>query len=405
MTSETRVAVVGGGQAGLSVSYWLQRFDVDHIVFERAEAGDSWKKRWDSFCLVTPNWSLRLPGFPYAGSDPDGFMPRDDIVDYVRRYRRFVDPPLGPLEVRKITPDDGRWLLETDSGAHTAQSVVVAGGSFQTASLPKGAESISSHVAQIHSSEYRNPSQLPTGAVLVVGSAQSGCQIVDDLRSEGREVWLSVSSAVRIPRRYRGRDVFAWLRETGFLELPMSQHPEGPEARYSANPHVSGRDGGKELNLREFGQSGVRLVGRFAGADGAKIRFKSDLEQRIETADEACRQIESNLDGYIEEADIEAPADDRIPVEWGPTGVPTQIDLDEEGITSVVWATGFSRDYSWIEGLETDGHGYPIEQRGVTDLAGLYFVGLHGMHTIGSGLFYGVGTDAEYVVGHLTSRS
>lgn len=406
MASDTRVAVVGAGQAGLATSYWLQQHGLDHIVFERGEPGDSWKKRWDSFCLVTPNWSLQLPGFPYHGDDPNGFMPRDEIVGYVEGYHRFVDPPMRqPIEVSRVSRDDDGWLLSTDSGTHRADAVVVAGGSFQDGAIPRGAESISTKVAQIHSSQYRNHSQLPEGAVLVVGSAQSGCQIVDDLRSEGRDTWLSVSSAVRIPRRYRGKDVFDWLKETGFIELPLTEHPEGPESRFSANPHVSGRDGGKELDLREFGQSGVHLVGRFSGADGSTVRFASDLEQRIEAADEACREMESNLDQYIEEAGIDAPPDDRTPVDWSPTEVPTEIDVEKEGINSVVWATGFSRDYSWIESLETNAHGYPIEERGVTDLAGLYFVGLHGMHTIGSGLFYGVGDDARYVVEHLKQQS
>jgi len=401
MASDTRVAVVGGGQAGMSASYWLQRSNIDHVVFERGTPGDSWRGRWDSFCLVTPNWSVRLPGLPYDGDDPDGFMPRDEIVDYVERYHRFVDAPMERrVEVTKLSRHNGHWLLETDSGDRSADAVIVAGGSFQRGSIPPSAGSISSEVIQIHSSEYRNPSQLPEGAVLVVGSAQSGCQIVDDLRSEGRATWLSVSSAVRIPRRYRGKDMFGWLRDTGFLELPMSEHPEGPESRFSANPHVSGRDGGKELNLREFGQSGVRLVGRFTEADGSLMRFAPDLEQRIEAADEACQGIEDNLDRFIQEAGIEAPPDDRAPVDWTPTDVPTEIDLGTEGINSVVWATGFSRDYSWVDALDTNRHGYPIEERGVTGLPGLYFLGLHGMHTIGSGLFYGVGDDARYVVEH-----
>lgn len=406
MAFDTRVAVVGGGQAGLATSYWLSQNEIEHLVFERRRPGDSWRNRWDSFCLVTPNWSVRLPGFPYDGDDPDGFMPRDEIVDYIERYHRFVDPPMQEhVEVDRVGHSEDRWVLETESGPAVADAVVIAGGSFQNGRIPSGAPSISADVKQIHSSEYRRPSQLPDGAVLVVGSAQSGCQIVDDLRAAGRATWLSVSGAVRIPRRYRGKDVFAWLKETGFIDLPLTEHPKGPESRFSANPHVSGRDGGRELNLREFGRSGVGLVGRFSDAEGTTVHFASDLTERIEAADEACREMENSLDEYIEETGIDAPPDDREPVDWSPTDVPTEIDLNAEGITSVIWATGFSRDYSWIENLETNAHGYPVEERGVTDLQGLYFVGLHGMHTLGSGLFYGVGDDARYVVEQIERRS
>lgn len=402
MPFDIPVAVVGGGQAGLATSYWLRQHEIDHVVFERGASGDTWRRRWDSFRLVSPNWTLNLPGFAYDGSDPDGFMPRDEIVDYVERYRDFVDAPLeSPVEVTGISPTDNGWQLATDAGDWRAHQVVVAAGSFQRGAAPRGAAGMSSDMHQIHSGAYRNPGELPAGGVLVVGSGQSGCQIADDLHQAGRDVWLSMGSATRVPRRYRGRDLFSWVLDIGLLEAPMSEHPQGPEARYQANPQASGRDGGKDINLRAFGRDGVHLLGRFVGAEGSRARFAPDLIERLDAADAACEQLVQGIEQYIASTGMDLPPDDREPVEWVPSNVPETIDLEDEHISTVIWGTGYSRDYSWIDGLDTDARGYPVTERGVTALPGLYFVGLHGMHSLSSGLFWGVGADAEHVVSHV----
>lgn len=403
MSIDIPVAVVGGGQAGLATSYWLQQNDIEHVVFERGESGDTWRRRWDSFCLVSPNWTLNLPGMPYDGPDPDGFMPRDGIVDYVEAYRDFVDPPMeNPVEVQSVCSIDAGWRLATSSGEWDARQVVAAGGSFQSGAVPPTAASLSSDIHQIHSHEYRNPQQIPEGPVLVVGSGQSGCQITDSLREAGREVWLSVGGATRVPRSYRGRDLFAWVLDIGLLEAPMSEHPQGPEARYAANPQASGRDGGKDVNLRQFGRDGVRLLGRFEDASGAEMRFAPDLIDRLDAADEACHQLIDGIEQFIAYNGMDLPPDDSEAIDWTPSDVRGRVDLAKEDISTVIWCTGYDRDYSWIEGLEIDAHGYPIEERGVTGLPGLYFVGLHGMHSLSSGLFWGVGGDAEHVVTHVT---
>ncbi len=400
-----RVAVIGGGQAGLSASFWLKEVGCDHVVFDRGRTGDTWRHRWDSFCLVSPNWSLNLPGFPYAGDDPDGFIPRDAIAAYVEAYRRSFDPPvMDSIEVTSLRPAPGKWELVTTDGSWTADNVVVATGPFPIPSIPDLATGLDPGIVQLHSHDYRNPSQPPEGAVLVVGSAQSGCQIVDDMHLAGREVWLSVSSAGRAPRRYRGHDGAWWLRELGFIDHPIDEPPLDPAVRFMSNGHVSGRDGGKDLNLRAFGRDGVKLVGRLLEATGSGARFSADLEERLEAADQGSARIESMIDEFIESHGIEAPKDDLPPVVWSPDGAPERVDLAAEGISTIVWATGYHLDFSWIQAPVFGPRDYPNQRRGVTEAEGLYFVGLNGLHSIGSGLFWGVGRDAEYVVRHLAAR-
>jgi len=235
------VAVVGAGQAGLATSYWLAKREIDHVLLERDRSGDSWRDRWDSFCLVTPNWTLDLPGFPYDGDDPDGFIPRNAIADFVAQYRDLLNAPVREsTEVSNLRPSGEGWTLTTEGREFLARVVVVATGAFPFLSIPPVANSIRSDLFQIHSQKYRRPSALPEGGVLVVGSGQSGAQIVDDLVIEGREVWLSIGQSSRGPRRYRGKDMAYWLREVGFTDMPMTE-----EMRQGASIIVSGRDGGR----------------------------------------------------------------------------------------------------------------------------------------------------------------
>lgn len=395
------VVVVGGGQAGLSTSYHLAQRGIDHVVFERDRPGDSWCHRWDSFCLVTPNASLRLPGFPYDGDDPDGFIPRDEIADYVKRFAESFDAPVRHgTAVTSIAPHDGGWLVSTHQDEAVADSVVVATGGYQHPSIPRASGLVDPSITQIHSDDYRNPGDLPDGDVLVVGSAQSGTQIVDDLRLDGRGVWLSVSASGRGPRRYRGKDLFLWLGEIGFLERPV----EDESARSSASVHVSGRDGGKDLNLRAFGRDGVRLVGRVERAEGSRLGFTDDVPERLEAADLVAANLEQAIDSYIDERGIDAPPPDDVPIEWTPNETPDEVDLAAADIGSIVWATGYRLEFSWIDAEVFDKRGSPIQQRGVTGAPGLYFIGLPLMYTPGSSLFWGVGADAGYIVDHIEAR-
>ncbi len=404
MGKHLETVVVGGGQAGLSVSWHLTQKGREHIVLDRGNIGDAWRKRWDTFCLVTPNWTCRLPGVPYDGDDPDGFMLRDEIVAYVVRFAESFDPPYrSGVEVRRLKPsaNRGRFSLDTSEDKLSADNVIVAAGTYQRPNIPSWASALPDDIVQIHTQDYRNPEQLPEGAVLVVGSGQSGCQVVEDLHMAGREVHLCVGKAARVPRRYRGRDYIQWLEITGFAELPIAKHPDGLAIRFKPNAHLSGRDGGRTIDLRRLALEGIKLHGRLVNAEGNQIFFADDLAKNLDAADEACRKRVAMIDRYVAKNGVQAPPSDLEKFDWQPDAKPESLDLIEAGIRSVIYATGFRVDFSWIDLPVLDERGYPRYERGVTEVPGLYFVGLHWLHTWGSGLFYQVGQDAEHVVKHL----
>lgn len=398
------VAVVGGGQAGLSVSYWLRERGIEHIVIEANRVGHEWReRRWDTFCLVTPNWQCKLPGFPYRGSDPDGFMVRNEIVRYLEDYAAFFRPPL--VEGVSVTglrrASSGVFELATSGGDLTADQVVVATGPYHTPSVPRMAERLPTDIAQIHSSRYRNADGLPEGAVLVVGTGQSGCQIAEDLHLAGRQVHLAVGSAPRVARFYRGRDCVAWLDEMGHYAKGIDEFGDADAVRMRVNHYVTGRDGGRDIDLRAFAQDGMRLYGRLASVDGAALEFAGDLLVNLDRADAVAESIKDAIDAHIAAHGIEAPEETRYVPVWEPDEKPASLDLTAAGITSVVWSTGFARDHRWIEIPAFDGRGYPMHWRGVTSTPGLYFLGLPWQYSWGSGRFEAVGRDAEFLAGHI----
>ena len=404
MSKHSDTIVVGGGQAGLSASWHLRRAGRDHLILDRGRIGDTWRRRWDSFCLVTPNWMCRLPGFAYDGDEPDGFMLRDEIVAYVERFAQSFDPPCrAGVKVERLRPASGRgrFALDTSAGTFAADNVIVATGTHQHPKLPPWSGRLAKDVVQLHTADYRNPAQLPGGAVLVVGSGQSGCQVVEDLLGAGRDVHLCVGRAPRIPRRYRGRDALEWDRITGYLELTVDRHPKGRAIRFKPHAHLSGRDGGRTIDLRRLALEGVRLHGRLLDADGGRLHVADDLAETLDAIDKDCREFTEEIDGYIAENGIDAPESDLEPVDWQPRPEPALLDLGAAGIASVVYGTGYRFDFGWIDLPVFDARGYPRYRRGVTEVPGLYFVGLHWLHTLGSGLFYHVGRDAGFVVDHL----
>jgi putative flavoprotein involved in K+ transport len=397
------VVVIGGGQAGLSASYCLMELGIDHVVLERQKIAHSWRtERWDTFCLVTPNWQCQLPGFPYHGPDPYGFMVKDEIVKYIEEYVAFFNPPIEEgVEVSSLSRRDGRFELVTSRGTITADQVILATGGYPIPVVPRGAEKLSPAVTQVHSSDYKNPEQLPPGAVLVVGSGQSGCQIAEDLHLKGRRVHFCVGNAPRCARVYRGKDVVEWLHEMGYYEVTIENHPNKETVREKTNHYVTGRDGGHDLDLRKFALEGMRLYGLLGDIDGTRLGFRPGLKQNLDGADAVYNSINRSIDAYIEKQGIDAPPPSVYEPLWEPPEEVLGIDAAEQGITSVVWCIGFRTDYGWVKLPVFDPKGHPVHERGVTRTPGLYFIGLPWLHTWGSGRFSGVARDAHHIVGKI----
>ncbi|WP_405164908.1 MSMEG_0569 family flavin-dependent oxidoreductase [Nocardia sp. NBC_01499] len=405
------VVVIGAGQAGLSVSRHLVRRGIDHVVLERDTIAHEWRdSRWDSFTLVTPNWQCVLPGYRYEGSEPDGFMKREEVYDFVRGYAATFDAPVREhVAVTAVTHSPfGGFDIETSAGPLHAGQVVIAVGGYHIPAIPRLAEKLPSSIRQLHSSEYRSAADLPDGAVMVVGTGQSGAQIAEDLHLAGRKVHLVVGSAPRVARFYRGRDCVAWLQDMGHYDIPIEDQPGGIGKRENTNHYVTGRDGGRDIDLRRFASEGMSLYGRLIDVSEATMRFAPTLAASLDAADAVAESIKDSIDAYIEREGIDAPREARYRPVWRPEHETTEIVSAAAGITSIVWAVGFRTDYRWLRVGVFDGEGHPCHNRGVTTATGLYFIGLPWQHTWGSGRFAAVARDAAYLadrIGALTPSS
>ena len=407
-TTHFPVIVVGGGQAGLAMSYCLKERGIDHVIFERHRLGQAWRaERWDSFCLVTPNWQCQLPGFPYPGPDPDGFMVQAEIVRYLEDYARSFGPPLREgVTVARLGRENaatgGRFTVATtDGGNFTADQVVVATGGYHVATVPRMAERFPAGMMQMHSSAYKNPATLPPGAVLVVGTGQRAGPPAPPRPRPGRQPPLGGARATRVARRYRGRDVVAWLHDMGHYDLPVHDHPMRERVRAKANQYVTGRDGGRDLDLRKFAREGMRLYGRLLDVRGSRLEFRDDLKANLDAADASSAKTKAAIDQHIAAHGLDAPTEPPYRPWWEPPSGPDawcrELDYAAAGITAVIWSLGYRTDYRWVSLPVFDGSGYPTHQRGVTSAPGLYFLGLPWQYTWGSGRFSGVARDARYL--------
>lgn len=397
--------VIGGGQAGLSASHYLTKHGIDHVVFEKKTVAHKWKnERWDAFCLVTPNWQCQLPDHPYDGDDPHGFMVKDEIIAYVDRFVKKVNAPvLEGTSVTSLEKVGDLFRLSTSAGTVTADSVIIATSLYSAPAIPRAAERVPDDILQIHTADYRNPGQLPEGAVVVVGSGQSGCQIAEDLHLAGRKVHMVTGNAPRCARFYRGRDVVDWLADVGQYDITV-EHDGMTKKKHDTNHYLTGRDGGRDIDLRKFALEGMSLYGRMEGVSAGRMLFEANLKSNLDNADRVYNGINALIDRHIAEKRIDAPpASVYVPL-WEPDSEPTELDLKAEGVTSVIWATGFSPDWSFVGLPIFDGTGYPVQRRGVTGIDGVYVLGLPWLWTWGSGRFLAVGKDAEHVVNHLTGH-
>jgi putative flavoprotein involved in K+ transport len=344
---------------------------------------------------VTPNWQCRLPGHPYAGDDPDGFMVKDEILSWVEPYAQGKPVHEG-VTVHAVKPG---FRIETSHGTLTADQVVLAVGGYHTPRIPDLG------LPGVHSARYRNPHALPDGAVLVVGTGQSGAQIAEDLHLAGREVHLAVGTAPRVARFYRGRDCVAWLQDMGHYDMPVTEHPQGKGARHEANHYVTGRGGGHDLDLRAFAREGMQLHGRLTHVEDGVLHFAGDLAQNLDAADATMERIKDAIDRHIAAEGIDAPTEPRYTPVWHPPADGSGT-LAADSISTIVWATGFRPSWSFVhlpEAFDADGH--PEHLRGVTAVDGLYFVGLPWLHTWGSGRFAGIARDAEHLADAIGTRA
>jgi len=410
MVSEFETIIIGGGQAGLATSYFLSRSGIENLVLEKGDrAGNAWRNdRWDSFCLLTPNWSFRLPGAEYYGPEPDGFLPRDEIVATFERYvERFRLPVQFETTATSVEPDEAAfgYYVRTDRGDMFAHNVVIATGMFQMPKIPGFASGINPDILQLHSGKYRNPESLPTGSVLVVGSGQSGCQIAEELNQAGRTVYLSTGSSGRMPRRYRGKDVYEWQLLCGFLDHTPDKLPSSA-ARFASNPQISGKDGGHTLNLHQFYRDGIRLLGHIRSGEEDTIYAAPDLTENLAKADLFETETVKMIDEFIEKAGMVVP-EERLPVLRDANDAPevTEFDLASTGINTIIWACGYRFDFSLVKLPIFDEFGYPVQKRGITAYPGLYFVGLPWLYRRKSGLLVGFGEDAEYIAADIIRRS
>ncbi len=400
-TQHLQVIVIGGGQAGLSMSYVLQQAGLSHLVFEKNTILHGWKhERWDSFTLVTPNWQCDLPGLPYDGDDPKGFMKGTDVVAYLERFADQVNAPVREgVSVKRIsTDDDGVYHVSTSDGDYTADQVVVSSGGYHIPVIPRMAERLPDSVFQMHSAQYKNATQLPEGGVLVVGSGQSGAQIAEDLHLEGRKVFLATGDAPRVARFYRGKDVVEWLDDMGYYEMSVNEHSLGKHVRQNTNHYVTGRDGGRDIDLRKFATEGMALYGLMTDFDGEQLIFKPNLNDNLQKADDTYNNINARIDAWIDKQGIETDEGPSVytPV-WHVPEERTTLNLADSGISTIIWCIGFRPEFSWLDAPVFNGQGHPKHERGVTVQPGLYFIGLPWLHTWGSGRFSGVRQDAEYL--------
>ena len=399
------VIVIGGGPAGLATSQRLTEWGIDHVVLDRGRVAERWRtERWDSLRLLTPNWQTRLPGWGYTGGDPDGYMTMPEVVDYLDQYAAsFNAPIIEDTEVVAVGPADRGFIVRTNRSTYLARSVVVAAGAGPA--VPGWSHSLTPSVAQIHSSAYRRPENLPPGNALVIGASASGIQIAHELRTAGRGVVLSVGEHTRLPRTYRGRDVHWWLDVAGTLDATVDQVHDLERARRSPSLQLVGTPDHRTLDLNALSHERVELVGRARPSDRWSMSFEDDL--RLTTA-RADRRMYRLLDLFDHVATA-AALDDRLEPSDRPepTCVPaaaTTLDLDERGISTVLWATGFRFSYPWLDVPVFDDAGTIRHEGGVTPWPGLYTMGLPFMRRRKSTFLDGFGDDAEAIVSHLAGH-
>jgi putative flavoprotein involved in K+ transport len=402
----TTTVVIGAGHAGLAVSHFLSRRSIDHVVIERGEVANTWRtERWDSLRLLTPNWQSRLPGLAYDGPDPDGFMTMPEVIEFIDGYALHVRAPIHTnTAVRSVRPGPGGYEVVTDEGVWLAPTVVLATGGFNIANIPPVAKAVPPSVDMIDPIRYRSPDGLADGGVLVVGASATGIQIAEEIQRSGRAITLAVGEHVRLPRVYRGRDIMWWLDRTGVLDERYDEVDDLTRARNIPSPQLVGTPERKTLDLNALTDQGVRLVGRLAGVSDGRAQFSGSLRNLCNLADLKMGRLLDTIDQWVADKGLDGQFDS--PHRFAATRIeaspPLSLDFVKERIRTIVWATGYRPDYSWLHARVLDGKGRLRHDAGVVvDAPGMYRIGLHMLRRRKSSFIHGAEDDARDLTEHL----
>jgi putative flavoprotein involved in K+ transport len=401
------VVVIGAGHAGLAISSLLTARSIEHVILERGRVANSWRtERWDSLRLLTPNWQSRLPGHAYDGDDPDGFMTMPEVIDFIGGYAAHIGAPvITATEVRTVLPLDGGYRVITSRGEWRARVVVIASGACNLPRVPALGQALPGAITQLTPHDYRNPGQLENGDVLVVGASATGLQLAAEIQASGREVTLAVGEHVRLPRTYRGKDIQHWMHVTGVLDQRYDAVDDIRRARGVPSPQLIGSSERPILDLNALTRSGARIVGKLAGVRDARLQFSGSLGNVCRLADLKMNRLLQGIDDWIAQHDSSAGAVPAERVE--PTALPATpcvgLDLRATEIRTVVWATGYRPDYSWLQVPVLDHKGRIRHDGGVVEAPGLYVIGLPYLRRRKSSFIHGAEDDARELSAHIAS--
>jgi len=396
----TTTVVIGAGQAGLAMSRCLSGLGVEHVVLERGELAQRWRTQsWDSLHLLTPNWMTRLPGFEYDGTDPDGFMSVPELIALFERYAAESRAPIVTgTTVERVERADGGFRVASNRGVWSSESVVIATGYCDRPAVPAASRRLAPSIAQIVPADYRRPDQLPAGNVLVVGASSTGVQIADEIQQSGRQVTLAVGRHTRLPRQYRGDDIMRWLDRLGVLSQPAEAVHDIETSRQQPSLQLVGRSDHSSLDLGMLHADGVRLVGRVRDiADHAISLAADDLLTTMAAADIKMAEILMRIDQVITTNGLPATAPEPFRPTWPLADSPESLNLEAEGINTVIWATGYRRAYPWLRVPVLDARGEIVHEGGITPAFGLYVLGMNFQRRRNSSFINGVGDDARVI--------
>ena len=399
--------VIGAGHSGLAASRCLTARSIDHVVLERGETANSWRReRWDSLRLLTPNWQSRLPGYQYDGGDPDGYMSMREVVEFISRYAVVAAAPVRThTTVTSVTPTDVGYTVTTNTGVLRCRAVVLASGACNVPSVPSLAQALPPDVQSVTPFDYRNPGHLPDGGVMVVGASATGVQLADEIARSGRAVVLSVGEHVRLPRTYRGRDVLWWMDASGVWNQRYDEVDDLMRARRLPSPQLVGTPERRTLDLNALTAAGVELVGRLAGVRDGQALFSGGLRNQFALADLKMNRLLTTFDDWARvhgrDGDVDLP--ERLEPTRAPSSSRLNLDLRKGEIRSIIWATGFRPDYSWLDVPVVDHKGYLRHDGGVVDAPGLYVLGLPVLRRRKSSFICGAEDDARELVDHLVT--